>query len=114
MFRVWSACSPGSLEVDAHVAHEVVQEVDLRGVAGAPDVGVELVEGGHVGGPGHVEALGEVVDGVGALQPEHRVLLVGERACRVAAQQVLHKQPALRPAKQVAAVSVEYPVYVCT
>ena len=64
----------------------------------APSGGVKLVEGGDVGGASHVEALGVVVDGVSALQPHDSVLLTGESTSVLAAEHVLDKETALRPA----------------
>ena len=64
----------------------------------APGGGVKLVEGGDVGGPGHVEALGVVIDRVCALQPHDGMLLAGQSARILTAEHVLHKKTALRPA----------------
>lgn len=66
----------------------------------APGGGVKLVKGGDVGGASHVEALGVVVHGVGALQPHDSMLLAGQSSGILTAQHVLHKETALRPASR--------------
>jgi hypothetical protein len=72
----------------------------LSHVVAAPDRVVKLGEGGGVGGAGHVEALGRVVDSVSALQPHDGVLLAGQGSGVLAAKHVLKEQAALGSAMQ--------------
>lgn len=91
---------PGSFDINCGVSSILLQEVDLHCVAGAPGSTFELAEGSCIGRAADFEALGVVIDRVGALQLSHQVLLAVDDAGRVAAKHVFKEQAALRPACQ--------------